>query len=55
MISYNIEIQFKGEPAFELIGVPAYTTKDAKRRALTQARDLGYRAGVAKITARRQS
>jgi hypothetical protein len=55
MSAYNVEINFKGAPALELCGVPASTVKDAKTRALTQARALGYRDRAGKITARRQS
>jgi hypothetical protein len=52
---YTVEMNFKREGAFELCNISAQTVKDAKRRALTKARELGYRASVEKITARRQS
>jgi hypothetical protein len=52
---YTVEMNFKNEGALELSQVSAQTAKDAKRRALIKARELGYRAGAGKITVRRHS
>jgi hypothetical protein len=55
MINYDVEIQFKGEPVLEVFGIPALTVNDAKAKAVTQAREWGYRAKIVKQIAKRRS
>jgi hypothetical protein len=55
MSIYNVEINFPASSALELCNIPAQSVQDAKRRAIAQARALGYQGKTGKVIVRRSS